>query len=120
MTTDIIMLTRTWRRLWPKDTRALRVTRAAGEARITSVTHRAMPAPQFLPASRTLSGSPATSVRHFRNAAYFENHKQLKISGKTVCEAKKLCRECGVMEGRGLECKKTVLFTVSEEVGVGA
>ena len=44
--------------------------------------------------------------RKFRNAACFENHKQLKISGKTVCEAKRRCRECGVMKGRGHECNK--------------
>ena len=44
--------------------------------------------------------------RNFRNAACFENHKQLKISGKTVCEVKKRFRECGVMKGRDHECNK--------------
>ena len=44
--------------------------------------------------------------RHFRNVVYFENHKQLKISGKILCEAKKWCRECGVMKERIHECNK--------------
>jgi hypothetical protein len=44
--------------------------------------------------------------RHFRNAVYFENHKQLQLLGKTLCEAKKRCRECGVIEGKDHECKK--------------
>jgi len=44
--------------------------------------------------------------RNFRNATCFENHKQLKISGKTVCEVKKRFRECGVMKGRDHECNK--------------
>ena len=44
--------------------------------------------------------------RHFRNVVRFENHKKLKISGKTVCETKKRCRECGVMKGRVHECNK--------------
>jgi hypothetical protein len=44
--------------------------------------------------------------RHLRNAMCFENHKQLKISGKTVCETKRRCRECGVMKGRIHDCNK--------------
>ena len=44
--------------------------------------------------------------RHFRNAACLENHKSRKISGKTVCEAKKRCRRCGAMEGQNHECYK--------------
>jgi hypothetical protein len=40
------------------------------------------------------------------NTTCFENHKRLTISGKTVCEVKKRCRESGVMEGRDHECNK--------------
>jgi hypothetical protein len=42
--------------------------------------------------------------RHFRNAACFDNHRRLKISNKTVCEARRKCRDCGVMVDRGHEC----------------
>jgi hypothetical protein len=40
--------------------------------------------------------------RHFRNAACFDNHKCLKISGKNVSEAKKR-RECGAKKGSNHE-----------------
>jgi hypothetical protein len=43
--------------------------------------------------------------RYFRNATCFENHKRL-TSGKPVCEVKRRCRECGVVEGRDHECNK--------------
>lgn len=43
---------------------------------------------------------------HFRNSTRFENHKRLKVSGKTVCEARRRCRECGNMEGADHECNK--------------
>ena len=43
--------------------------------------------------------------RYFRKATCFENHKRLKISGKTVCEVKRRC-ECGAVEERYHECYK--------------
>lgn len=43
--------------------------------------------------------------RHFRNAACFENHKCLKISGKSVCEVKRR-RRCVAMEGQNRVCYK--------------
>jgi hypothetical protein len=50
--------------------------------------------------------------RHFRYVVRFENHKQLKISAKTVFEAKKRCRECGVMEGRDHELTMCIFHSV--------
>jgi hypothetical protein len=58
--------------------------------------------------------------RHFRNATCFENHKRLKISGNTVCEAKIRCRQCGTMLRRKSRVQQTFLLTVSEELGVRA
>lgn len=54
--------------------------------------------------------------RHFRNAACFDNHKRLKISGKTVCEAKKRCRQCGAVEG---ENQTVSVQTVSRTRSLG-
>jgi hypothetical protein len=44
--------------------------------------------------------------RYFRNTTCFENHKRLTISGKPVCEVKKRCLECGVVEEKDRECNK--------------
>jgi hypothetical protein len=43
---------------------------------------------------------------HFKDAACFGNYKPLKISGKTLYEAKRRCRQCGVMEVKIHECNK--------------
>jgi hypothetical protein len=57
--------------------------------------------------------------RYFRNTACFENHKRLNVSGKSVCEAKRRCGECGAMKGSNHECNKRYCSNC-EEQGVGA
>jgi hypothetical protein len=59
-----------------------------------------MPARPFLLAYWVTLKFPAMNVTHFRSVTCYENHKRLKVSGKTV--AKRRCRECGAMEGQNV------------------